>query len=24
MAILEQPKEYLGAIREFLTDVTGD
>jgi proline iminopeptidase len=24
MAILEQPKEYLGAVREFLTDVTGD
>jgi proline-specific peptidase len=24
MAILEQPKEYLGAIREFLNDVTGD
>jgi len=24
MAILEQPREYLGAIREFLTDVTGD
>ena len=24
MAILEQPKEYLGALREFLTDVTGD
>jgi proline-specific peptidase len=24
MAILEQPKEYLSAVREFLTDVTGD
>jgi proline iminopeptidase len=24
MANLEQPKEFLGAIREFLTDVTGD
>jgi proline iminopeptidase len=24
MAILEQPKEFLGAVREFLTDVTGD
>jgi proline iminopeptidase len=24
MAILEQPREYLNAIREFLTDVTGD
>jgi len=24
MAILEQPKEFLGAVRAFLTDVTGD
>jgi proline iminopeptidase len=24
LAILEQPKEFLGAVREFLTDVTGD
>jgi proline iminopeptidase len=24
MAILEQPKEFLGAVREFLTDVTGE
>lgn len=24
MAILEQPKEFLGAVREFLVDVTGD
>jgi pimeloyl-ACP methyl ester carboxylesterase len=23
MAILEQPKEFLGTIREFLSDVTG-
>jgi len=23
MAILEQPREFVGTIREFLTDVTG-